>query len=405
MKSEKIKDFKVIKGGLDPAARSLYQFVSAFVTDTRLMGVEVLYIHWHRQGLEDTEDLHQFFYFDAEEYGLDNYMTHVGNDTAELTRIEDLLLGGLGGQKVELTQDEAVFLVQDYTRASKLLGVAPAENSRDYAFLMTPKISLSRDSRRILFSKECAPITCDNEAINYFLMRVFARDFMPAAFLCNSPGVKGGADGGFFEAPFNLDIYPEIPAATLCKNTIEIVNGSYMCDSLIEADNRYYVMVSELNCENSMVASFKRHKMFSVSPFEAAMMLSRLEYVTCYDIRTTSDEAADAMPQLAQTAFMTPYEKGRLFMVYNKDNEHVRSRVYRLHDDVFGCYFVSDYGQLLLSSYVLDNIKAMEKDLSISNLGNRVVMAGRFEFKEPVVYEFIQDDIEDFLDFIDFYQE
>lgn len=405
MISENIKDFKVIKGGLDPDSQSSYHFVSAYVTDTRLMGVEVLYIHWHKQGFEDTDDLHQFFYFDAEEYGLDNYMTHLGNDTAELARIEDLLIGGLGGQKIELSQEEAVFLAQYYSRVSTLLGVEPEENFREYAFLMSPEIDLPKDKRRVLFSKECTPITCDNEAINYFLMRVFAKDFLPAAFLCRAADDKIGFGEGFIKAPFNLDIYPDLPSGTLCKNTIDIVNGSYMSDSLIEADNRYYVAVSELNCDNRLITGFRRHKMFSVSPFEAAMMLNRVEYVTCYDIRTTSDDAADTMPQLAQAAFMTPYEKGRLFMVYNKSNEHVKSGVYKLHDDVFGCYFISDYGQLLLSSYVLDNIKVMEKDLSISGLGSRVMMAGRFEFKEPVLFEFIQDEIEDFLDFIDFYQE
>lgn len=405
MTNEKIKDFKIIKGGLDSVLHSSYRFVSAFVTDTRLMGVEVLYVHWHKQDSDDSEDMHQFFYFDAEEYGLDNYMTHIGNDTAELNRIEDLLLGGLGGQKVELTEEEAVFLVQEYAKASEALGVPPIENAKEYAFLLTPEIQLSDSSRRILFSKECAIITNNNEAINYFLMRIFARDFLPAAFLCFTPGRDGAADGGTLEAPFKLDLYPDLPLATLCKNSIEWINGSYMCDSLVEADNKYFVIVSELSCENCLITGFKRHKMFSVSPFEAAMMLSRVEFVTCYDMRTSPDEAADTLPQLALSGFMTPYEKGRLYMVYNKNNEHVKSAVYRLHDDVFGCYFISDYGQLLLSSYVLDHIKVMEKDLSISTLGSRVMLSGRFEFKEPVLYEFIQDEIEDFLDFIDFYQE
>jgi hypothetical protein len=47
----------------------------------------------------------------------------------------------------------------------------------------------------------------------------------------------------------------------------------------------------------------------------------------------------------------------------------------------------------------------MEEDLAYSSLGSSLVPLGRFEFKDPVLYEFIQDDMEDFLDFIEFYQE
>lgn len=56
--------FKVLQGGLLSPKEILYQFVSAFVTNTRLMGVEVLYIHWREKTLYE-EDFHQFFYFDG----------------------------------------------------------------------------------------------------------------------------------------------------------------------------------------------------------------------------------------------------------------------------------------------------------------------------------------------------
>jgi hypothetical protein len=58
-----------------------------------------------------------------------------------------------------------------------------------------------------------------------------------------------------------------------------------------------------------------------------------------------------------------------------------------------------------VSSFIRDNLKEMELKIALSDMGIELVPQGRFEFKEPVLYEFIQDDIDDFLDFIDFYKE
>lgn len=60
-------NFKVIRGGLlDSANTSRKTFVSAYVTNTRLMGVLGMYIHFKLPDNKALFDLHQFFYFDAE---------------------------------------------------------------------------------------------------------------------------------------------------------------------------------------------------------------------------------------------------------------------------------------------------------------------------------------------------
>ena len=67
--------FTVIKGGSEPDFGTR-RFLSAYITDTRLMGVVGLQIHWER--LEDggAADFYQLFYYDAEEYGLDSYKSY-----------------------------------------------------------------------------------------------------------------------------------------------------------------------------------------------------------------------------------------------------------------------------------------------------------------------------------------
>ena len=71
-------ELTVIEGGLSvPVSKREKYFVSAYVTDTRLMGVLSIYARWRLSGSSDTEaDLHQFFYIDCEELGLRNVQVH-----------------------------------------------------------------------------------------------------------------------------------------------------------------------------------------------------------------------------------------------------------------------------------------------------------------------------------------
>ncbi len=64
--------FKLIKGGRDEHLRDLFRFIGGEATDTRLMGVLGMHLHWRYVGGELPEDIHQFWYFDIEEIGLDS---------------------------------------------------------------------------------------------------------------------------------------------------------------------------------------------------------------------------------------------------------------------------------------------------------------------------------------------
>ncbi len=382
--------FKVLQGGLLAPREPIYQFVSAFVTNTRLMGVEVLYIHWQEEnGYE--EDFHQFFYFDGEEYGLENYVSYRGHDQMELDAIEGLLSGGLGGERSDLSEHEARFLVQDYIRESKRLEVSLPLGHEEFAFLLEPPINMSAKERKALQEKECAPLETEYQPIHYFLMRIFARDFEYAGYLSDELNEK--------------DLYPELAPCTLVKNTIEEVQGEYLCESLLDCDGQYYIAVSEITLRDMVITGFKKHKLFHITPYEAGLLINRIEYITCYDYFDDSEEIEVKMPNFDAHPFMSSYEKGQLFMLYNPHNDHVRNPVFKIHEDVYGSYFISNYGQVLVSSFVLTNLAEMEMVIALSHERPQLIPQGRFEFKEPVLYEFIQDDIDDFLDFIDFYKE
>ena len=131
------------------------------------------------------------------------------------------------------------------------------------------------------------------------------------------------------------------------------------------------------------------------------MLLNRPEFITVYEILTDPDDFDDLFLPLTKDAMMTSHENGRLFLEFRDDNNHVDQIIFRLNEDISGLFFVSDFGQLLLAAYTLEEIRALEKVLQKSPLHSSLLPTAKYEFKEPVLYEFIQSDFEDFTDFLD----
>ena len=384
--------FTIIEGGLSAPKESKKKlFMGAYVTDTRLMGVIGLYIHWRLPDQYATPDFHQFFYFDAEEYGFETYKSILGNNVEEIAAIEQALIGGLGGKKIEVTEREARYLICEYARFNERHRLSMPDGKDEYEFLIENPTILNPNEQKVLMEKQCDTINSDYQAINYFLMRCFGHDYETAAWLC--------------EGDFPLDIYSEHRPSTLCKNTIdedEFETGAYLCESLIEYDDQYFLLVSEITVNNHQITSFEKCSGFPVSPAEAAMMLSRAEFVTVYEVLMTPEDFDSNMGELTFNTMMTPHENGKLFLAFNNNNHHVNKKVFRLSEDVFGLYYITDYGQLIVSAYSLSGIHALEKDLRKSVLAPYLMATAKYEFKEPILYEFIQSDFEDFNEFLDF---
>ena len=103
--------FKVVNGGLsEGSAGSRKKFISSYITNTRLMGVTGITVHWKLTDNETNTEFWQCFYLDAEEFGFDSYESVTGPDTEETERkamaLADRLMGGLGGIPVEITERE-----------------------------------------------------------------------------------------------------------------------------------------------------------------------------------------------------------------------------------------------------------------------------------------------------------
>jgi len=387
------RNFTVIKGGAAAAPDLEHRrFLSGFITDTRLMGVVGLYIKWEAGAGENKQEFHQFFYFDAEEYGLETYKSLTGSDEESLTAIEQALIGGLGGSKVSIGEREAAYLVQKYYAMNEALSIKLPDGKNEFGFLLEPKVELTEEEHRILVDKACTPIVSEYQLINYFLMRAFAKDFEAAAYL-SAPGCKA-------------DELSDGEPADLCKNAIdEFVdeNGcSYLCESLIEYNNKYKLVVSEIRLSKGKVAHVKKRSAFFVTPAEAAMMLNHVEFVTVYEILTELDVFMTRFNGFSSSSMQTVHENGRLYLEFNKNNDHVNRRVFRLNEDIHGLYYVTDYGQLIVAAYSLGDIHDLERALVKSSVTACIIPTAKYEFKEPVLYEFIQSDFDDFGDFLDF---
>jgi hypothetical protein len=98
---------------------------------------------------------------------------------------------------------------------------------------------------------------------------------------------------------------------------------------------------------------------------------------------------------------MTPQDGGKLFIEFKKNNDHVNQKVFTLNDDIQCLFYFSEYGQLILSAFSLREIDLAEKQLKSCAAYPLLILSEKFEFKEPILYEFIQSGFDDFVDFLD----
>lgn len=378
---------RVIEGGLLPKEKCERRFISAYVTDTRLMGVLGMHIHWNLVDCCQTSDLHQFFYFDAEEFGFETYQSLWGSDVHEVQLLEQSVIGPLGGKKIDISQKEAAALLKEYADFNQKHNLPMPSPAAEYAPLLNSALPLSRQENDLLQKKLYTRIRSEYQLIHYFLMRCFSKDPQGALRLCKA------------DVPTNL--YDDYPAATLCKNTIDERDGWFLCESLLEVQSKYMITISRIKVEDMLVSRFQRVSSFPVTSTEASLMLSRPEFVTVYEIMTSPDMLEEESLEFHFNTAVTLHNNGKLFLAFNNHNDHVDRRVFRLSEDVFGLYYITDSGQFLVASYDIHSIKALEGDLLSSTFGKYLLPTAKYEFKEPVLYEFMQSDYEDFEDFLD----
>ena len=386
------RKFRLIEGGLKDKTQWRRYFISAYVTDTRLMGVLGMYIHWRAADRGQTADFHQFFYFDAEETGFETYLGLWSDDPQEVAEKERENCGGLGGKKINLTLTEARHILRHYLEFNRAHDLPMPPGKEEYLDLLKDLAPLTDDEEYWLLMKQCAPITSEYALLHYFLMRSFGKD-LEAVGLLTSDGRR-------------QDVYPACGIATMCRNAIREDHGVFHCDSLIEHGGQYEVVVTRIRILNMKIQKCETVSTMKITAQEAALILSRPEFITVYMVLDPSEDEDELEGTLEAftmdfDTMSDSYDTGKLFFTFYDNNTYVDRPTFLLSGDVRGVYYLTDFGQLLVMAYDLDTIRALEHKMDTEGCGLPLFLTDRYEFKEPILYEFIQSGYEDFNDFVE----
>jgi len=400
----------VIIGGAEgsPAVTNR-EFISAYATNSRLMGVFVVCIHWEQQAPSgayggasapavlsagEPSELHQFFYIETTEVGIESYKSVWGDTALHLMKVEQSMIGGLGAVKIDLTEREARLLVREYATYNRKFGERLPEGESEYSFILDEPIDEpSERESEILLAKICSAPENDYDLINYFLMRYYASDADAVRYLTEQDYVTE-------QAPTSWN-----SADTLCLNKIRIYTGedrgvSYICESLIENGTSHRIIVSEISVNGSRVALFKIINDFAISDAETAMKLERPEFITVYELFSDPDKAIEYLDERYLAAMQRDTEAGRLYLRFNDNNDHMKNTVYRLNDDVKGMIYVTDEAQLVLAAYALPLIHRLEREAQSWPFCRQLLPVAKYEFKEDIFYDFVRADTGDFIHYV-----
>lgn len=423
----------LIEGGIKSRNSCDRDFLAAYITDTRLMGAMGMFIHWRLKNCRPEEELIQFFYFDTEDLGLENYISMWEYDREKISLIEQTSIGCLGGRKIPLTEKEACLLVQHYHSISVDRNRKLPQPEEEYRFILDRELSMSEEEEAILISKVCTHIRSPYQLINYFLMRFTGNDLMGITYLVHEDFDMSSVA----LAEFGRNAY-------FAKNTISDISpddGWYRCESVINDGKNYAIYFTRVQVTPDLkVSDFIIDDVLEISLAEAAMILNRKEYISVLELTSHSsddeDDKGDDMPlremlKMYQyspeviekmkerlnssgkihgtVSFGLPYatnsslhRNGQLIMAFRPDNNHVDSRVFHLNNDVIGTVFITGAGQLVLSSYYLRYIMKLEDEM-LKTCNPVPVPAGQFTFADSVMQDFIDSDFDDFLEFMRFF--
>lgn len=392
----------VIEGNLliDPRD-ACGDFVSAEITDTRLMGV--LGLHVFRK--QNDVPFHQFFYLDTEEYGLDDYQSFLDMNSIDADKKKAELFGALGGNWTYIEEKEALFLIKHYSRINIRQKLPFPEGIDEYGPILSTDFSLTDDEKSALWGKICIKPRNDYELINYYIMRMVACDKESISrFTAPSSSIKG----------FNLD-----NPGTLLRNEIDKVDSEdeassthkYTCVSLLDLDKDYRLVESNISVLGNRVTSFSAKAPLSISPWEASLIMSISEYIIYTKVDTLPgagsdrdwrDAVREAVTGTFSTVTESSYDFGSLYMIFRRNNDHVKKKLYRLDHDTSGVICVLDSGELVVAGTDPIQIQRILHSLESSLLskGLLALEQGKYKFPEPVLVRFVDSDFETFEDFL-----
>ncbi len=389
-----------------------YRMISAEATNTRLMGVVGMHLGWKLEDLaEGSEDaaraaelilgesnivteFHQFYYYEAEEYGLESLSEIWSSDPREIRLAKDRNYGGLGGRFMPLSEREAACLIDRFIKVSTDRSPSTQKTLAELRGYVDRLAPFSEEELRSVDEKICEKPETDYGAVHYYLMRMAGHDDEGARTLC-SPA----ADPARLK-PVRLSGRAVMRRNKADRYTDELGRVSYLCETLLDRDGSYHLLFSEITLADGLVIASEPRNGFRISAREAEQKLRRPEYITFYDIQSDDESFDDEFAALVPKASRKYYDNGLLFMEYNKDNSHVEQPVFTLSDDLKASYFLTEASQLVVASYTSTGILSAETMIHTSAIAGRLVPMGRYSFNHPLLGDFIDSGYDDFVEYL-----
>ncbi len=387
---------------------SEYSLVKAEATDTRLMGVMGLHLHWalseekqlqYAAELKDTAaEFHQLFYFECEENNLETSGEVYGDDTEEVEMAVKRYFGGLGASMHEISAPECMYLAETFIQKElfeKGRLSSDLEELHSYALGIEP---LNKAQKAELMKKICVGVITNYGRINYFLMRSFARDVEGARLLASDDMT----DSQLLAAAL-------AEASTLRYNSCrrwgcledDVLTAVYLCESLVETDLKCAMIFTEIAVREGRIVSVLRRSGFYITDDEADRKLSRPEFISFYEIGEASQpDLEQALEYAYPQATRKIFDNGLLFMEYNEDNSHVELPEYRITDDLKVSYFITNNGQLIVAGNDMDKSAAADAALLRQSFAKDLMPMGRYSFAHPLLGPFIDSGYDDFIDYL-----
>ena len=389
-----------------------FDFESCRAICTRLMGVVALKVTW-RSKADRRERLYQVMHLDYSEYGIDEYQEFLctpGSEDytgkrEEMSALWNHFAAVMGGSLESIDEACMLRLIEDALPLASESISREYDNDENRAFRAYARMRLGfmQDALncRGITSADCStkdaiettsPLKLSTyETINYFIMRMVDLDFDAASYLSSMTmeDLRGcELSGQGIQTLVRCDIErsdrrKDVPA--------DRFSFPFRCRLTTLARDAYYhyTLVIWLNgnhrAKNPLVTDIRVGSVIKLSEYEAAMQISRSEFLTVFDCKDEMLVGFDPkyiVPFANST--QTPVPNGWLYAAYKGDNSHVDTSSYKLNDDVYGFALLTIAGELILMSNELRYISMLDDATIFSLYSPFISTKGRYRLDTPV---------------------
>ena len=389
-----------------------FDFETCRAVCTRLMGVVALKVTW-RSRTDRRERLYQVIHLDYSEYGIDEYKEFIctpGSEDftekkEEMTALWNHFVYVMGGSIESIDASCMLRLIEDAIplASEDIPREYDSDENREFRAYAKMRLGFMQNALncRGITSADCStkdaiettsPLKLSAyETINYFIMRLVDSDFAAASYLSTmkdhdlrdceltGPGIQTLIRCDIERSDRSRDVPADERAFPFRCRLTTLARDAYY----------HYTLVIWLNgnyrAKNPLVTDIKVGSVIKLSDYEAAIQISRPEFLTVFDCKDEMLQGFDSKYiSLFANSTQTAVPNGWLYTAYKGDNSHVDTSSYRLNDDVYGFALLSISGELVLMSNELRYISMLDDATIFSMYSPFISTKGRYRLDTPV---------------------